>query len=170
MISKRRRWKRKRWRYFYYGGFLHKTLKVNRARDECEAFRYNDGKKYYYLWSDVQHRGYPALTLKKVSEIVNRKPQTIYNLINTGRISKPEKTYSLENGNPGNYMFSRQDVQNLHDYIKNLHFGRPRNDGVVNNRNVPNPKEVAAAVNHGIFVYVKNDQGEYVPTWKADEW
>ena len=163
------KWKRRKWRYFYYNDKLHKTLTVHRGQDECWAWCYKDHKKYIYAWSDIQRRGQPAITLREAAAIINRAPQTIYNWINEGRFKPPEQTYSLSSGKRGHYKFSRDHVKELHEVIKTTHRGRPRNDGMVTQKDVPNDREVRAAATHGIFIYIKSDDGNYIPVWESEE-
>lgn len=171
-MSKKRKawkWKRRKWRYFYYDNKLHKTIRIHRGKDECWAWCYSDRKKYIYAWSDIQRRGEPAISLKEAAEIINRSPGTVYNWILEGLYKPPEQTYSLETGNPGHYKLSRSHVNQLHELVSNRHFGRPRKDGEVTQRNVPNKQEVRAATVHGLFLYAKKDDGEFVPIWKSEE-
>lgn len=163
------KWKRKRWRYFYYNNRLHKVLTLQRGKDEVLAWCYQDHKRYYMSWSDVQRKGHPAITLKEAGKIINRAPQTLYNWINTGVIPKPERTYSLKTGNPGNYRLSEKDVKQLHEVLQSQHRGRPRNDGGATLFNVPNEKEVRAAMKHNLFLYAKSEDGEYIPIWESEE-
>lgn len=162
--------KRRKWRYFFYGDKLHKTLAVNRSSDEVYAWKYSEGKRYIYSWSDVQRSGYQALTRTQVGKIVNRAPRTISEYVYRGLIPKPERTYCLETGAPGMYMFSRKDVWNIFEVVKGMHYGRPRKDGMVKSRSVPNEQEVRAAAINNLFFYGRTDDGRYVPIWASEEY
>lgn len=160
---------RRRWRYFYYNGQLHKTLSVNRRLDEVLAWCYPDHEKRIYSWSDVRRRGHKPLTRAEVCKIINRSPRTLQNYIYEGKIKKPQHTYSLSTGNMGIYLFSREDVLDIFENIKTIHFGRPRNDGFTTVRNVPDRNEVRAAALYNLFVYARTDEGEYIPVWQSEE-
>ena len=167
--AEKRKYERKQWRYFYYNGKAHRTLAVNRGRDEILAWCYSAYEKRIYSWIDVKRNGYPALLMKDVSKIVDRAPRTIYAYVRSGLIAQPERSYSLKTGRPGLYLWSRDDVYELYEMLKTMHFGRPRHDAFITAWNVPDRNEVRAAANSGLFVYAKTDTGEFVPVWKTEE-
>lgn len=166
--------KRRLWRYFYYGGKLHKTITVDRGADEVYAWCYSEKKRYIYSWSEVQRVGQPGITTAQAAKIVNRSVRSIYVYMQWGYIRRPERTVSFETGGLGPYILSRDDVEDLHNVVKSIHFGRPRDDGAVTQRNVPNDKEVRAASVHRLFLYAKkedeNDETSFVPVWDSEEW
>lgn len=165
-----RQYDRKRWRYFYYGGCLHRNLGVNRSRDEVSAWCYQHRHKRIFSWLAVKRDGEIALTYTEVSLIIGRAPRTIRDYVLRGYIKNAQHTYSLKTGRKGMYMFSKAQVLQLYDVIKEIHFGRPRKDGFVQNRNIPDINEVRAAVENGLFIFAKGRDGEFVPVWKTEEW
>jgi len=161
--------KRRRWRYFYYLGDLHKTLTLNRGLDEILAWNYPQHEKRIYSWIDVKRNGHRALTRNEVARIVDRSPRTIQDYMYFGKIKKPQHTYSFETGNMGIYLFSRDDVFDIYELIRTSQWGRPRHDDFVTARRVPDRNEVRAAALHDLFMYAKGEDGEFVPVWKSEE-
>jgi hypothetical protein len=172
-VRKKRRelkkYERKRWRHFYYNGKAHKMLALHRGRDEVLAWCYKEHDKKIYSWIDVKRNGSPAMFRSEVARIVRRDPRTIEGLIYKAKIRKPERTYSLETGRPGPFLYSKQDVYDIYEYIRQTHRGRPRQDGFTTNWHVPDKQEIRAAADSGLFIYARNELGEYVPIWKAEE-
>lgn len=166
----KRKYHRKRWRFFYYGGNLHRNLGINRGRDEISAWVYVLKEKRVYSWLDVKRHGEPAMTYTDVSKIIGRAPRTIRYYVYKGYIDGPQRTYSLKTGNPGMYMFSKKHVLDLYNVVREIHFGRPRKDGFVQARNIPDINEVRAAVESNLFIYAKGLDGDFVPVWKSEDW
>lgn len=159
---------KKPWRMFFYGGELHKTLTLHRAADELIAWNYIQHKKMMYSWTDVKLRGSTAYLMREVTKMTGRSKWCIYNWIYKGWLPRPQRAYSLKTGNPGWHYFSQNDIMNIFEVIKSTHQGRPRQDGVIVNYNVPNERELKAAVTRNLFVYAQNMNGDYVPIWEAE--
>lgn len=168
--AEKRKYDRKRWRYFYYGECLHRNLGVNRGMDEVSAWCYQHREKKIFSWLAVKRDGEPAMTYTDVGKIINRAPRTIRDYVYKGYIKKPQHTYSLKSGRKGMYMFSKKQVMELYDVVREIHFGRPRKDGFVTARNKPDINEVRSATEDGLFLYAETKDGKYVPIWKSEEW
>lgn len=158
----------KRWRFFYYGNTLNKILRVNRADDEVIAWCFDDNKQKIYVWSDVQRRGYPGLTTTEVAQIFNRTSRTIRYWMQWGHIKPPRRSYNLVTGNPGGYRWSRDDIMELFEVVRSIHYGRPNKSGTITNYKVPNEREVRAAMINNLFVYGKKKDGDFVPIWESE--
>lgn len=161
---------RKKFRYFYINGKLHKMLRLNRARDEAVAWCYSEHKTRIYQWSDVRRRASRGFTIGEVAEIVMRTTRTIQYYIEWGLIEKPELTYSLSTGNTGILIFSEEDVYKVRDIVASMHLGRPRADGIIQSAPTRSKQEVYALLKHDMVLYAKNKDGEFVPLYAAEEW
>jgi len=162
--------KRDKWRYFYYGGKLHKRLAVDRASDEVLTWCYSEHCKKVYSWSAVKRSAERALTYADVGELLGRSPRTIRNWVYAGYTNLPEQTYSLETGKRGMYLFSKEHVYSLWDVMRRVHRGRPRSDGMITTWNLPSKDVLRSAMDNDVIFYAINSDGEYVPIWKAEEW
>jgi hypothetical protein len=171
MGSKKRRTTETRFRYFYLNGKLHKLLRRSRAEDLIVAWDYQLGKRVAYSLADVNKNKQYAYPLKEVVKIIGKHEDTITMHMRRGDLKFPQRVYSL-NGNktPGKYMWSEDDIRNMHDFFKTVHRGRPRIDGGVTPGNMPSRAELEAIMKQENILYVKNNDGEFIPVWKQPEW
>jgi hypothetical protein len=171
MASKKRGSTATQLRYFYLNGKLHKVLRRIRAQDLIVAWDYQLGKRVAYSLADVMKNKQHAYPLSQVVKIICRHEDTIKNHLYAGNLRYPQQVYSL-NGNktPGKYYWSEDDIRDMHDFFKNLHRGRPRNDGTVTPGDLPSRAEIEATMRQENILYVKKDDGTFVPVWKQPEW
>lgn len=158
-------------RYFYLNGKLHKVLRRSRAEDLLIAWDYQLGKRVAYSLTDVNKNKQHAYPIREVVKIIGKHEDTIKKHMYAGNIKTPQQVYSL-NGNktPGNYYWSEDDIRALHDFFKTVHRGRPRIDGGITPGDMPSRAEVEAMMKQENILYIKNNEGEFVPVWKQPEW
>jgi hypothetical protein len=157
--------------FFYLNGNIHKALHRNRAEDLLIAWDYGAGKRIAYSLSDVAKNKKPAYTITQASKMIGRSPDTIKRHWRAGEIRKPQQVYSLdENRVPGKFYFSEDDMRELQDFFGTVHRGRPRKDGLITSSNIPSRAELDALMRNEKVLYAKNNDGEFVPVWKAPEW
>jgi hypothetical protein len=159
--------------YFFLNGKLHRSLYINRAGDLITAWSYPEHKRVGYTYSDVKRRREKAFTTAQVSKMINRSRVAIQNVLIRGDIEAPQNTYSiagyLKDGNDDiyKYMWAEEDVLNLHEYFSQVHFGRPRKDGLINPYPMPSARELRALMRHDEILYIKRGE-EFVPLWEAE--
>lgn len=158
-------------RYFYLNGKLHKVLRRSRAEDLLVAWDYQDGKRVAYSLADVNKNKQHAYPMSQVVKIIGKHEDTIKLQMYKGNLKYPQQAYSL-NGNktPGKYFWSEDDIRDMHNFFKTVHRGRPRKDGRITPGDMPSRAEVEATMRQDNILYVKNDDGTFVPVWKAPEW
>jgi hypothetical protein len=171
MGSKKRDNSASRLRYFYLNGRLHKVLRRSRAEDLLIAWDYQSGKRVAYSLADVNKNKQHAYPISEVVKIIGKHEDTIKLHIYRGSLKAPQQAYSL-NGNktPGKYYWSEDDVRDMHDFFKTVHRGRPRSDGKITVGDMPSRAEIEAMMKQENILYVKNNEGEFIPVWKAPEW
>ena len=163
--------KKKPLRYFYLNGQLHKKLQINRAKDTIVTWCYPLGKRVAYTYSDVRRKKEPAFTTKEVAAMMNRKPLTIDRAIERGDIEPPQFVYPFHNPEwIVGYRWSPEDVMKVHEYFSNVHFGRPRKDGMITSYRMPTAREVRAMIRQEAILYTQDENGEFIPTWKANDY
>lgn len=157
-------------RYFFYRGDLCKKQHISRANDVIYAWNYPKAKVETYVYSDVRRNGEQAFTTRQVLELLNRKDKEfIGKAIKEGMINQPTLSYGIdENRNPYGFYWREQEIMDLHEYLKTVHIGRPRNDGRINTGNLPTTAELRARIRQGTVFYVKVGD-EFVPTWQAEK-
>jgi len=158
-------------RYFYLNNRLHKVLRRSRAEDLIVAWDYQEGKRVAYSLTDVNKNKQHAYPMSQVVKIIGKHEDTIKLQMYKGNLKYPQQAYSL-NGNktPGKYFWSEDDIRNMHDFFKTVHRGRPRKDGRVTPGDMPSRAEIEATMRQENILYVKSEDGTFVPVWKAPEW
>lgn len=158
-------------RYFYLNNRLHKVLRRSRAEDLIVAWDYQEGKRVAYSLADVNKNKQHAYPMSQVVKIIGKHEDTIKLQMYKGNLKYPQQAYSL-NGNktPGKYFWSEDDIRAMHDFFKTVHRGRPRKDGRITPGDMPSRAEIEANIRQDNILYVKNEDGTFVPVWKAPEW
>lgn len=171
MDSKKRRSTAPRLRYFYLNGKLHKVLRRSRAEDLLIAWDYKLSKRVAYSLADVNKNKQYAYSISEVVKIIGKHEDTIKLHLYRGDLKFPQQIYSL-NGNktPGKYFWSEDDVRQMHDFFKTVHRGRPRKDGMITPGDMPSRAEIEAIMKQEDVLYIKNNNGEFIPVWKQPEW
>lgn len=157
--------------YFFLNGELHKKVHINRGEDHLVAFNYDQGKMVGYSYTDARKRAEKAWSTNEVAKMVNRTRLPLETAILSGAIEAPPKTYSFDERGQGNYFgykWSEKHILELHRYLRSLHRGAPRKDGLITPWPLPTERELRAMIRQETVLYVKNDDGEFVPTWAAE--
>ena len=112
-----------------------------------------------------------AFSVNQVAKMFNRNRLIIHNYIREGKIRRPYQTYSLDERRlPGKFLFSEDDLRDLHAYMLKIHRGRPRNDGQITQVEVMSRAELEALMKEDRVLYTKDASGQYVPVWKQPDW
>lgn len=158
---------KKKFKFFYLNGSLHKILHRSRSSDQVKAYDYTDGKRKIYVYSEVLKTMQQAYTLAEVAKMVGRSKDRVYRYISEGLIAPPQREYLLDQPDRlGRYWFSEDDVLDLIEYMSTVHWGRPRKDGMITNDRTPTRRDMRAMMKQHQVIYVKED-GEFVPIWKV---
>jgi len=171
MGGKKRGTPTSRIRYFYLNNRLHKVLRRSRAEDLLVAWDYQEGKRVAYSLTDVNKNKQHAYPMSQVVKIIGKHEDTIKLQMYKGNLKYPQQAYSL-NGNktPGKYFWSEDDIRDMHNFFKTVHRGRPRKDGRITPGDMPSRAEIEATMRQENILYVKSEDGTFVPVWKAPEW
>lgn len=162
--------KRRKVRYFYVNGNLHKVLTVQRGQDLMYAWDFAEKKRKMYVLSDVRKRMQNAFSISEAAKMLGRHRMTIDSYIREGQVRTPQRAYNMFTQRPGRYWLSEDDVLEVHEFMASQHAGRPRNDGLITNYPMPTRAEVKALVRQEMVLYTKDDKGEFVPVWKEQIW
>jgi hypothetical protein len=161
--------KKKRLRYFYIDGKLHKVIHVNRPKNIVTTFSYPDGDYRQYQWTYIKRHHQRAYGVTDVANLVGRNRRYIARLMHQGEIKSPQKAYSLTTPDRFTYYFNEEDVLEIQDYFANVHWGRKRKDGLITPGPVPNRSELRAMMNDDIMMYMKGPDGSFKPIWRELE-
>lgn len=142
---------------------LHHIIHINIPADIVTTFNYRQNKVLRYPWKATKKSMEKAYSMGDVSNIVHRHPDRIRIGISNGDIPEPQKS-----GENGKRYFMADEIMNIQDYFANVHFGRPRNDGSITpKKNTVTKEEVDARLGRREVLYVKNDDGEFIPIWRT---
>lgn len=149
---------------------LHKSLHINRGADQITTWCYPLHKRVAYTYSDTKKRREYAFTTQEVGKMLNRSRLTLEYAILDGNIEAPQYTYGLnEHKRKFKYMWHESNILDAHAYLSTVHRGRPRKDGMVTPAALPTVRELRAMIRQEQVLYVQNDNGEFVPVWKAPD-
>ena len=163
--------KGKRWNYFYLNGELHKTIETKRADNMLIAWNYKHNKRVSYILSDAYKYRKRAYSASQVAKMINRHVDTLKRHMRSGEVRKPQAAYALNgDGDRFRYLFSEDDIREIHDFFRTVHRGRPRQDGLVTSSDLPSRPELEALMRNEKILYTKSDDGQFVPVWKQPEW
>lgn len=157
-------------RYFILNGEVHKVLRISRSEDLITAWNFSQHKRCTYIWSVTKGQMQKAFTMKEVSRIFSKNPLVIHKYIQAGSIRRPFQIYQIGTMEPTKFIFSEDDLRELHAYLLTVHRGRPRNDGQITNSNLMSRAELEAMMKQETILYTKDSSGEYVPVWKQPDW
>ena len=102
--------------------------------------------------------------------MINRSRTRVEKAILDGNIEEPQYTYGLtEVKQKFQYMWDEKNILDAHRYFSTVHVGRPRNDGRTTPKRLPTVRELRAMIRQEKILYVENDDGEFVPVWRAAE-
>lgn len=161
----------KRWNYFYLNGVLHKTLETRRSDNMLTAWNFADGRRVAYVLSDTYRNRQRAYSIGEAAKLIGKHVDTIKRHLRNGNLRKPQAAYSLDGTQKLiRYLFSEDDLREMHDFFKTVHIGRPRKDGRNNPGDLLSGPELEALLRNEKVLYTKNADGEYVPVWKQPEW
>jgi hypothetical protein len=160
MARDKRQRVRKKFSYFFLNDKIHKIIKSSRAKDELVAWCYPDKKRVLYPYSQVEKNMENAYPIKDACVLLNRHKVTIEEYILAGKIKKPQKVYPISNPDSTwfKYMLSESDILDIHQFI--IDAGHTKD--------LPSRNELKAILKHNLILYTKNNEGQFIPVWKAE--
>jgi hypothetical protein len=97
----------------------------------------------------------------------------LYFAVNTEKIPKPQRAWperhdsDVKNHKKVGFMWSEQDIMNLHDWIVSQQRGRPRLDGLPRRHGkILSKAEIRSRLRNEVQIFVQNDKGDFIPIWK----
>lgn len=170
MAGRKRKAPQRRLNFFFLNGKLHKKLRIVRPEDKIETWCYPDERRVVYTYSDVRKRYEPAYSTKQVAEMIGRNNKVVERHVRDGAIEPPAIAYSLDKEmRMISFKWCEKDIMALHAYLLTVHRGRPRADGRITPNKMPTARELRALIRQEHVLYVRNDEGNFVPTWRAND-
>jgi hypothetical protein len=158
-------------KFFFLGRELHKILRVNRPADLVYTWNYPKITQRTYMWSEIQKISKPAFTTQQVATLLNRSVETVSKYYKAGVIKPPVQVYNIETGvrsHKHKFYWHPEDVLDLHTVmceptpLRGTKYGRA-------GEKLPTRAEVTAMMYHGVVFYIPDKDGNFVPTWVAQQ-
>lgn len=107
-----------------------------------------------------------AYTRKEVAELLNYAHVTLRDL-SQAKIIPGGVPRAPENEDPLGYWtyYKEETIYTIREILAGRTRGRPRNDGLIINSKVPTESELSAKLNKAYMVYIKTEDGTFVPTF-----
>lgn len=140
---------------------------MNKANDKATLWNYEKKQREVHSLAVVSQLYEQAYSLKDIGELLNRSPRTLRDRLD--EFPKPYRIYSMIHQKEYGRRWDADQVMEIREVLAHTHFGRPRLDGEAFPLPVPTRTELRAMLNQEAVVYVKNKDGEFIPTWKAHQ-
>lgn len=150
-------------RNFFLGDNLYTRIKVQKHLDQIECWGHVEKAFVLLSFSYVLHNQETAYGTTEVAKMLWRAPGSLLNSIQRGNI-RPTIAYipvGRPDADPIMYAWNKKGIMEAWEYFVNTNY---RGSGSP----VPTPskKELRAALNHEVVMYIRDDSGEFIPTWR----
>lgn len=151
-------------KYFFWFDKPMRVVSVSKRRNEVVAWDIEEEKRVVLKHTDwIQHKK-AAFGTHEAARILNRHFTKLYKWIREGKIPSPYKIPgdpSIKNIRNGQkFLWVEDDFRNAVEYMES--YGRLLDV-------TPSWSEVSANINEDeVIRFVLNDDGEFVPLWRAD--
>jgi hypothetical protein len=150
----------------FINGQVHHVVRIDRPKGIVYLFNLETKSQYNMTYSDYKDFKKACYRIGEASRALNRHPDRLRYAMRNGLVSKPALAGPE---NKMTYYFSADNIFELREYFAGLHRGRPRNDGMITSSKVPTREELEARLSMRQMLYVRKEDGTYIPIWKAEE-
>jgi len=150
----------------FINGQVHHVIKIDRPKAVVHLFNMEDQSQVTFSYHDYKEFKKPCYRIGEASRSLNRHPDRLRFAMKNNLVAKPKLIWSK---NKSTYYFSTENIFELREYFANLHVGRPRKDGKITSSRVPTLEELEARLSMRQMLYVRKEDGTYIPIWKAEE-
>lgn len=107
-----------------------------------------------------------AFTPYEAAELLNYSRMSLASLVRKKILPAPIPRAAL-NSDPNGYWtyYKEETIYTMREILSGIHRGRPRKDGIAINNQVPTESELSAKLNKAYVVYLKTEDGTFVPTF-----
>lgn len=164
--------KSKKLLYFFWDGKLHRRLRIVPARNELFAWCYKDEREVQFVYSHIKFHHEPAFSNADVCRFFKRAKFSIERDLKAGAVRRPELAYSLDGKRwPTKYYWTKKQVYEYHEYLMNVHRGRPRKDGRMTPASkLPSKNELRAMMEDNVTVLIQDEEGNTFPAFREVMW
>jgi hypothetical protein len=158
-------------RLFFINNDLVRLLHSNKAANIVKFYNMSQGKEQNMLYSDFKKHRKRAYTVANTARLLNRSRVQFARYIASGLIPTPiSDNINGERGLQIKAYYSEDHIFEIREIMSTIHFGRPRNDGLVTSKNVPTEQELRSKMGDAIMLYTKTADGRFIPVWQENTW
>jgi hypothetical protein len=107
-----------------------------------------------------------AFTRTEAGELLNYSRESLGNLTRKGLLPRPIPRMPVNEDPNGICTYYKEEtIYTMREILAGIHRGRPRKDGLKINNQVPTESELSAKLNKAYVVYLKTEDGTFVPTF-----
>jgi hypothetical protein len=157
---------RRRRKTFFLNDDLVRIYHVNRAAGMVTLDNLTKEYQMTIPLIEFRKKRRRAYTLTETAKLLNFHTKSIPRLIKQEKIPPPMG--ELPGGERAfhyNSYYSEDHIMDIRNIMSRVHKGKPRKDGLVTNNRIPTEQELRYAMGDGIMMYVKNDDGRFVPVF-----
>ena len=150
---------------WFLNGDLVSIFQHNKANGTVTLENFCKNRLETMTMKDFRRKRRRAYTIVEAAELLNRNQKYLSRRAREGWFPLP--VGRGPNGTQlgtGPAYYSEEHLFEIRELMSQVHWGRKRKDGLITNNHTPTESELRARLNNQILVYIKNEDGEYVPT------
>jgi hypothetical protein len=162
-ITPIRRPRRKTW---FLNGDLVRITHTSRAAGIVTLYNCTQDKKMTTTVVEFRKKRKRAFTVTETAQLLNYHRKSMPRLVKSGLIPPP--VGELPGGQVAfHYLsyYSEDTIMEARKLMAQTHHGKARKDGLITNNKVPTEQELRYAMGDAMMVYIKNEQGQFIPVF-----
>jgi len=158
--------KRPRRRTWFLDGDLVRIHHISRANGIVTIYNCTQDKMMLTTVVEFKKKRRRAYTVMEAAALLNYHRKSIPRLVKQGFLPPP--VGELPGGKTAFHhlsYYSEDHIWEARNLMAQTHHGPPRKDGLVTNNKIPTVEELRYAMGDGMIMYVKNEQGQFIPVF-----
>ena len=151
---------------WFFNGDLVSIHHKNRAAGIITLYNWIRDSHISVSYKDSRRFRRKAYSIVETAELLNRNPNYFGRKIREGIFPKPmaRAVNGIQTSTYPSY-YTEEQVFKIRDIMSVIHRGHPRNDGLVTNNTTPTEDQLRAKINNSLLVYVRDEDGNFIPTF-----
>ncbi|NDB86539.1 MAG: hypothetical protein EB127_28150, partial [Alphaproteobacteria bacterium] len=139
---------------------------ISRAQGIVTLYNCTQAKNMVMNTIEFKKKRRRAYNIMETASLLNYHRKSIPRLVRQGFL--PEPMGELPGGKTAfHYLsyYSEDHIMEARNLMAQTHHGKARKDGMITNNKVPTEQELRYAMGDGMMMYVKNDEGRFIPVF-----
>lgn len=154
---------------FFVDEILYRKVRGSLVRDEMTVYSMMDREFQILSYSYVLRNFEQAYKLEEVGKMINRSKHTVFDRIYNGDLVGAHAViWPMTDGTkPRGWRFSPKGVEKVWEFFAEMQ-DRISKDPLSRgqNKRLPSRSELRAMLRNEVVMYIKDESGEFRPTWK----